>query len=30
LTNVPVNVGTNSQVVLPASASVQFFRLTLP
>jgi hypothetical protein len=30
LTNVPANVGTNNQVVLPMSASVQFFRLTLP
>jgi hypothetical protein len=30
LTNVPVNVGTNNQLVLPVSASAQFFRLTLP
>ena len=30
LTNVPVNVGTNNQLVLPVSANVQFFRLTLP
>ena len=30
LTNLPTNVGTNNQVVLPMSASVQFFRLTLP
>jgi hypothetical protein len=30
LTNVPVNVGTNSQVVLPVSTNIQFFRLTLP
>jgi len=29
LTNMPVNVGANNQIVLPASASVQFFRLTL-
>jgi hypothetical protein len=30
LTNVPVDVGTNSQIVLPVSANLQFFRLTLP
>jgi hypothetical protein len=30
LTNVPVNIGTNSQVILSASANMQFFRLTLP
>lgn len=30
LTNVPVNVGTNSQIVLPVSTNRQFFRLTLP
>ena len=30
LTNVPVNVGTNSQIVLPALSSQQFYRLTLP
>jgi hypothetical protein len=30
LTNVPVNVGTNNQLVLPVSAGMQFFRLTLP
>ena len=30
LTNVPMNVGNNSQVVLPVSAKMQFFRLTLP
>ena len=30
LTNVPVNAGTNSQIVLPALASQQFYRLTLP
>jgi hypothetical protein len=30
LTNVPANVGTNSQVVLPRSANMQLFRLTLP
>jgi hypothetical protein len=30
LTNVPVNVGTSSQILLPAQASRQFFRLTLP
>jgi hypothetical protein len=29
LTNEPVNAGTNSQIVLPALASQQFFRLTL-
>jgi len=30
LTNVPANAGTNSQVVLAAPASQQFWRLTLP
>jgi len=30
LTNEPVNAGTNSLIVLPARASQQFFRLTLP
>jgi len=30
LTNVPVNVGTNNQIVLPADDSQQFYRLTLP
>jgi hypothetical protein len=30
MTNLPVNVGTNSQVILPATASQQYFRLTLP
>ena len=30
LTNVPVNIGTNNQVVLPVHASQQFYRLTLP
>lgn len=30
LTNVPVNAGTNSQIVLPAHATQQFYRLTLP
>jgi hypothetical protein len=30
LTNVPVNVGTNNQIVLPVSNKMQFFRLTLP
>jgi hypothetical protein len=30
LTNLPVNVGTNSQIVLPAHASQQFYKLTLP
>ena len=30
LTNVPVNVGTNNQIVLPALSSQQFYRLTLP
>jgi hypothetical protein len=30
LTNLPVNAGTDSQIVLPAQASVQFYRLTLP
>jgi hypothetical protein len=30
LTNVPANVGTNSQIVLSMSASNQFYRLTLP
>jgi hypothetical protein len=30
LTNVPVNVGTNNQIVLPMSTNMQFFRLTLP
>ncbi len=30
LTNVPVNAGTNSQIVLPALAGQQYYRLTLP
>ena len=30
LTNVPLNVGTNSQIVLSASATQQFYRLALP
>lgn len=30
LTNVPLNVGTNSQMILPVSTNQQFFRLTLP
>ncbi len=30
LTNVPVNAGTNSQIVLTAQAGQQFYRLTLP
>jgi len=30
LTNVPANVGTNSQIALPANSSQQFYRLTLP
>jgi len=30
LTNAPVTVGTNLQIVLPAPASNQFYRLTLP
>jgi hypothetical protein len=30
LTNVPLNIGTNSQIILPASTDMQFFRLTLP
>ena len=30
LTNLPTNVGTNNQVVLPVSANMQFFRLTMP
>ena len=30
LTNIPVNIGTNSQIVLPEQASHQFYRLTLP
>ena len=30
LTNVPLNVSTNSQITLTASTSMQFFRLTLP
>jgi hypothetical protein len=30
LTNVPVNVGANNQIVLPVAANMQFFRLTLP
>jgi hypothetical protein len=30
LTNVPVNVGTNSQIALTVSANPQFYRLTLP
>ena len=30
LTNLPVNTGTGSQIVLPAPANTQFYRLTLP
>jgi len=30
LTNVPVTVTTNNQIVLPLAANIQFFRLTLP
>jgi hypothetical protein len=30
LTNVPVNVGANSQIVLPVRGNQQFYRLTLP
>jgi hypothetical protein len=30
LTNVPVDVGTNNQIVLPLSSGMHFFRLTLP
>jgi|GEM_PF-1450621 hypothetical protein len=30
LTNMPLNVGTNNQIVLPATANMQFYRLTLP
>ena len=30
LTNMPSNVGTNSQIVLPVNTSQQFYRLTLP
>lgn len=30
LTNVPLNVGTNNQIILPVSTNQQFFRLTLP
>ncbi len=32
LTNTPINVGTNNQIILPASVNttMQFFRLTLP
>jgi len=30
LSNAPVNAGTNSQIVLPATAGQQYFRLTLP
>jgi hypothetical protein len=30
LTNRPVNVGTNNQLVLPVATNMQFFRLTLP
>jgi len=30
LTNLPVNVGTNNEILLPVSANTQFFRLTLP
>jgi len=30
LTNVPVNAGTNTQIVLPALAGQQYYRLTLP
>ena len=30
LTNVPVNVGTNNQIILTPATNMQFFRLTLP
>lgn len=30
LTNLPVNAGTNNQIILPESNAMQFFRLTLP
>lgn len=30
LTNLPANVGTNSQIILSMSADMQFFRLTVP
>lgn len=30
LTNLPTNVGTNSEIILPVSTNMQFFRLTLP
>lgn len=30
LTNTPLNVGTNNQIILPVSTNQQFFRLTLP
>jgi hypothetical protein len=30
LTNLPVNVSTNNQIIMPKSANAQFFRLTLP
>jgi hypothetical protein len=30
LTNLPANVGTNSQIILPETNSLQFYRLTLP
>jgi hypothetical protein len=30
LSNVPVNVGTNSQITLTAPVTTQFYRLTLP
>ena len=30
LTNAPVNVGANSQIILPVDASQQYYRLTLP
>jgi hypothetical protein len=30
LTNLPANTGTNSQIIMPETASQQFYRLTLP
>ena len=30
MTNLPVSVGANNRIVMPASTDVQFFRLTLP
>jgi hypothetical protein len=30
LTNLPVNAGTNNQIVMPAPGSAKFYRLTLP